>query len=139
MFKQILVGFDGSESSRKALKVALEIAQAFQGEVTLIAVVRPPEFAELEGEIEGALEEEKSPLAQAFSWAHSAAKEQGVTLHVHRRVGHPAEVLVRYAEEAHSDLIVLGRRGLTAVQRWMLGSVSERVLRYAHCPVMVVH
>lgn len=54
-------------------------------------------------------------------------------------VGHPAKVLVRVAREEAFDLIVLGRRGLTPVQRWMLGSVSERVLRYAHCPVMVVH
>src|SRR5215472_500623 len=46
------------------------------------------------------------------------------------RVGHPAETLVRMAEEEGCDLIVLGRRGLTSVQRWMLGSVSERVLRY---------
>jgi nucleotide-binding universal stress UspA family protein len=46
---------------------------------------------------------------------------------------------IRFAEEHHTDLIVLGRRGLTPVQRWMLGSVSERVLRYASCPVMVVH
>lgn len=139
MFKRILVGFDGSKPSRKALQVALELAEVFRGEVTLLTIVRPPEFAELEQEIEGVLEEEKSLLVQAFSQARAVARERGVTLHVHRRVGHPADVLVRYAEEAHSDLIVLGRRGLTAVQRWMLGSVSERVLRYANCPVMVVY
>jgi nucleotide-binding universal stress UspA family protein len=62
-----------------------------------------------------------------------------VSLETRIQAGHPADTLVRVAREEGFDLIVLGRRGLTPVQRWMLGSVSERVLRYAHCPVMVVH
>jgi nucleotide-binding universal stress UspA family protein len=53
-------------------------------------------------------------------------------------VGHPAEHLVAMAEREGVDLIVMGRRGRTATARWLLGSVSERVLRYAHCPVTVV-
>ncbi len=79
------------------------------------------------------------PLAEAFRWAREQARKTGVDLHLRIQVGHPAEVLVRVAREEGFDLIVLGRRGLTPVQRWMLGSVSERVLRYAHCPVLVVH
>ncbi|MBI5812834.1 MAG: universal stress protein [Meiothermus silvanus] len=138
MFRNILVGYDGSEPARKALLLSFELARAFKGEVAALAVIRPPEFAELEGEIENALEEATGPLAEAFRWAREAARKQGVPLRLHRRVGHPAEVLIRFAEEHGTDLIVLGRRGLTPVQRWMLGSVSERVLRYASCPVMVV-
>lgn len=111
MFRKILVGYDGSEPARKALVTALELARAFRGEVAALAVVRPPEFAELEGEIENALEEAAGPLAEAFAQARALAKAQGVTLHLHRRVGHPAEVLIRYAEEGQFDLIVLGRRG----------------------------
>lgn len=139
MFRKILVGYDGSEPARKALVTAIELARAFKGEVVALAVVRPPEFAELEGEVENALEEAQGPLAEAFRWAREAARKQGVPLYLHRRVGHPAEVLMRFADEQHADLIILGRRGLTLVQQWMLGSVSERVLRYAPCPVMVVH
>ncbi|WP_026234627.1 universal stress protein [Calidithermus timidus] len=138
MFRKILVGYDGSESARKALTTALELAGALGSEVSALAVVRPPEFAELEGEIEDTLEEAQGPLAEAFRWARETARKQGVPLHLHRKVGHPAELLIRFAEEHGSDLIVLGRRGLTPVQRWMLGSVSERVLHYASCPVMVV-
>ena len=54
-------------------------------------------------------------------------------------VGHPAEQLVLAAERHHADLIVMGRRGKSTFKRWMLGSISERVLRYAHCPVLVIH
>ena len=53
-------------------------------------------------------------------------------------VGHAAEQILRAEEDIHADLIVMGRRGLTRATRWLLGSVSERVLRYAHCPVTVV-
>ncbi|TFU17737.1 universal stress protein [Thermus tengchongensis] len=139
MFRRILVGYDGSEPAKKALVAALEVAKAFRGEVLALAVVRPPEFAELGVELEGVLEEAKGPLAEAFRFAHREAEKRGVTLRTRSQVGHPAETLIRVAEEEGMDLIVLGRRGLTPVQRWMLGSVSERVLRYAPCAVMVVH
>ncbi|WP_253706371.1 universal stress protein, partial [Thermus scotoductus] len=107
--------------------------------VLALAVVRPPEFAELGIELEGVLEEAKGPLAEAFRFAQREAARRGVVLRTRSQVGHPAETLVRVAEEEGFDLIVLGRRGLTPVQRWMLGSVSERVLRYAPSAVMVVH
>lgn len=119
--------------------MALELARAYKSQVMAVAVVRPPEFAELEGEIENALEEVKGSLAEAFRWARETASKRQVPLQLYRRVGHPAEVLIRFAEEQQAGLIILGRRGLTTAQRWMLGSVSERVLRYAPCPVMVVH
>jgi nucleotide-binding universal stress UspA family protein len=50
-----------------------------------------------------------------------------------------AEQLVLAAERHHADLIVMGRRGKSTFKRWMLGSISERVLGYAHCPVLVIH
>jgi Universal stress protein family len=50
----------------------------------------------------------------------------------------PAEQILRHAEDNHADMIVMGRRGMTRATRWILGSVSERVMRYAHCPVTVV-
>lgn len=139
MFKRILVGYDGSAQARKALHVALEVAKAFRGEVLALAVVRPPEFAEVPEELEGFLEEAERRLSEAFYFAEEEAAKRGVPLEARLQVGHPAETLIRVAEGEGFDLIVLGRRGLTTIERWMLGSVSERVLRYAHCPVLVVH
>mgnify|MGYP000300731273 FL=1 len=139
MFRKVLIGFDGSPAARKALQAALDLAQRYGAAVTALAVVRPPEFAELEAEVNAALAEAQGPLAEAFRWARAEARRAGVSLETRIQAGHPADTLVRVAREEGFDLIVLGRRGLTPVQRWMLGSVSERVLRYAHCPVMVVH
>lgn len=53
-------------------------------------------------------------------------------------VGHPAEQIINYAERHKIDVIVMGHRGKTFFERWRLGSVSQRVLQYAHCPVIVV-
>jgi len=139
VFRKVLIGFDGSPAARKALQAALDLAQRYGAAVTALAVVRPPEFAELEAEVNAALAEAQGPLAEAFRWARAEARRAGVSLETRIQAGHPADTLVRVAREEGFDLIVLGRRGLTPVQRWMLGSVSERVLRYAHCPVMVVH
>jgi nucleotide-binding universal stress UspA family protein len=139
VFRRILVGFDGSPQSRKALTTALELARAIESTVDALIVVRPPEFAELEGEVQAAMAEANGPLAESIKWAKAEAARLGLSLHVHKQLGHPAETLVRVAEEKEFDLIVMGRRGHSAVTRWMLGSISERVLRYAHCPVMVVH
>lgn len=142
MFSRILVGFDGSTQSRKALTTALELGRHLKSEIQALIVVRPPEFAELEGEVQAAMDDANRPggaLADSIKWAKAEAARMGLALHVHKQIGHPAELLVRVAEEQRFDLIVLGRRGHSAVTRWMLGSISERVLRYAHCPVMVVH
>jgi nucleotide-binding universal stress UspA family protein len=136
MSKQILVGYDGSESARKAFLKALELAGCFKGKVTLFTVVRPMEFVEFE--VKDALEAAEKRLAQAFRWAEEEALKRHVDLEIQSEVGHPAEVLVKVAEDEHFDLILIGRRGMTKVKRWMLGSIAERVLRYAHCPVMVL-
>jgi hypothetical protein len=83
------VGYDGSKSARKALVAALELALAFHGQAVALAVVRPPEFAELKGEIENALEEATGPLAEAFRWARKTAKKKRVPLRLHRQATRP--------------------------------------------------
>jgi nucleotide-binding universal stress UspA family protein len=143
MFNKIIVGYDGSEPSRKALQTALELGNLDSSPVLAVAVVRQPEFSQLHqllGEVQDAIQQEvKGPLADAFRWARYQAGRADVRLTLLVRAGHPAHTLVQIAEEEGCGLIVLGRRGLTPVRRWLLGWVSERVLRYARCPVMVVH
>lgn len=62
----------------------------------------------------------------------------GVEVTFHVRAGHPAEQIVRMASEEGADAIIMGHRGESFLQRWLLGSVAKRVLDYAHCTVMVV-
>jgi nucleotide-binding universal stress UspA family protein len=140
MFKRILVGFDGSEASRRALKAALELATSLGTEhVLALTIVQAPDFPELEGEVDAALVEAKGPLAEAVRWAKQQAANMEVKLTVRRQIGHPAEMLVRVAEEQGYGLIILGRRGRSAARHWLVGSTTDRVVDHARCAVMIVH
>jgi nucleotide-binding universal stress UspA family protein len=133
--KRILVAFDGSEGSQRAYDFALELARKFGADVLVLAVVRLPEpttSLELDSILDLGTEQYNKDFEALL------ARASGVNVRTDTEVGHPAEKIVARAEHEHADLIVMGRRGRSAIGRWMLGSVSERVLRYAHCPVTVV-
>jgi len=67
------------------------------------------------------------------------AAASNVTLRTETEIGHPAEKILSRAEAEGVDLIVCGRRGGSVFDRWLLGSVSARLVRYARCSVLVVH
>jgi nucleotide-binding universal stress UspA family protein len=136
-FQKILVGFDGSVQAEKATETAFSLARALDGQVILLAVARPPEPA-TSVELRAMLDDAREHYEQAFAKFRAQAKERGVDLKMEIAVGHPAEQIIRRAEADHIDLILLGRRGMSRFEKWILGSISERLLRYAHCPVMVV-
>jgi nucleotide-binding universal stress UspA family protein len=73
-----------------------------------------------------------------LSTARSRLVASKARQHFHVVVGHPAEQIVRYAEEHGIDHIVVGRRGQTVFERWLIGSVARQVVAYAHCAVTVV-
>lgn len=78
--------------------------------------------------------------AEALRTAESAAaplRERGLSVTVHVRRHKPVEAILEQAREDGSDLIVVGSHGMGAVERFLIGSVSERVARYAHCSVLV--
>lgn len=137
MFKTILVAFDGSEQSQRAFHLGLEITAKFQAKLIVLGIIQLPEPAHTV-EVEATVEAGRKKFKKEFAALAKKAKSLGVELETSIAVGHPAEQILRQAEDEHADLIVMGRRGLTRVTRWMLGSVSERVLRYAHCPVTVI-
>ena len=138
MFRTILVGYDGSKQSDKAADVALTLALALDAKVLVFAVARPPEPATMV-EVDAVLDDAREHYQQGFQHIVEAAKERGIELETEIAVGHPAEQLIHKAESIHADLMIVGRRGRSLFEKWILGSTSEKVLRYAHCPVMVVH
>lgn len=136
MLKRILVAFDGSPSAFTAFDFAADLAAAFRSELLVLAVIRLPEpttSLELGAVLDSMKEHYEKDMA-----ALRARLGERAALRTRVEVGHPAEHIVAVAERERADLIVMGRRGHTAIARWMLGSVSERVLRYAHCPVTVI-
>lgn len=136
-FKKILVGFDGSAQSEKAIECALGLAASLDSKVLLFAVARPPEPATMV-ELDAMLDDAREHFEAQFKKVVQRAAALEVELQTEIVVGHPVEQIVHRAETDHVDLIILGRRGISRLERMIIGSTSEKVLRYAHCPVMVV-
>jgi len=136
-FKKILIGFDGSPQSEKATESALALARSLDAKVLLFAVARPPEPATMV-EVDAMLDDAREHFEQQFKKIAERADALEVELETAIAVGHPVEQIVHRAELDHVDLIVLGRRGKSRFEKMLVGSTAEKVLRYAHCPVMVV-
>jgi len=136
-FKRILIGFDGSSQSEKATEMGLSLAQSLDSKVLLFVVARPPEPATMV-ELSAMLDDAREHFEEKFEKVAQRAKDLEVELETDIAVGHPVEQIVHRAEADRVDLIVLGRRGMSRFEKMIVGSTSEKVLRYAHCPVMVV-
>jgi len=136
-FKKMLIGFDGSPQSEKAMESGLALAQSLDAKVLVFAVARPPEPATMV-EVDAMLDDASEHFEEQFKKIIQRAKDLGVELETDIAVGHPVEQIVHRAEIDHVDLIVLGRRGRSRFEKMLVGSTAEKVLRYAHCPVMVV-
>ena len=137
--KHILVPVDFSDSSIKALRYALAFAKEFKASLTLLHVAFvQPEF----------LTEEGSLAAKNFLYAEAKRQsailireevlERGVEGTSVVLVGNPPDKIVKFAQEAKVDLIVLATHGRTGVKRFLMGGTTERVVRLAPCPVLVV-
>ena len=142
MFKIILIATDLSDTSEYALNVAAQVAREHGSRLHLAHVIRDPATEPWALEAFGAdfgalLEETRARAKQALvARADRLSLPDGVRSEI--LVGAPAEEIVRYANEIAADLIVVGSHGRTFMQRVFLGSVADRVLRHAACPVLVV-
>lgn len=137
MIRKILLGYDGSESSNRALAFAVELSEKFSAELHVVAVSRPPEVGD-DVETSAVMEQSRKHYGQLLENARDkvGALPPGCVTEV--LVGHPAEQLVRYAEAMNVDHIVVGHRGHTLFERWLIGSVARQVIAYAPCAVTVV-
>lgn len=135
MMKKILVGYDGSNSARAAFDFALDLAGKYSAELYVLAVARPPEFG---SEVETGVVIEQSRRHHAHLLQPLKDRVGGLTAHFEVKVGHPAETIVLYAEDHGIDHIVVGHRGHSLFERWLLGSVARQVVAYAPCGVTVM-
>lgn len=141
---QILLAIDGSEESKLAAQAATELSRETGSEVHVVYVL--PSATQLVGHHLVSGETRESALAGAERDAEAFLKEQaekissdgGKVAETHFRSGEPDKEILRTAESLGVGLIVLGSRGLGAVARMLIGSVSDSVVRHAHCPVFVV-
>jgi nucleotide-binding universal stress UspA family protein len=136
-FRKIMIGYDGSKQADKAAEVAFSLAQSVDCKVLVFAVARPPEPATMV-ELDAMLEDAREHFEQQFKSLTEKARSLDIELETSIGVGHPVEQIVHRAQMDQIDLIVLGQRGRSRFEKMIVGSTAEKVLRYAHCPVMVV-
>lgn len=137
-WKQICCAVDFSDHSFAALRRALDLAHRLGAELTLLHVCLPGPRGSLATAERALSTAEERTLARLEEWRGVAVRELGRDVQARLLVGNPARELARHA--AHGmDLLVVGTRGPTGLGRLLLGSVAERVVRDAPCPVMVVH
>jgi nucleotide-binding universal stress UspA family protein len=137
-FQRILVAFDASPHAEHAMNVALSMAADTKAKLYVISVIRPPEPAE-SAEFHAVIDDAREKFEKCFAAIRERARQNDIDLETSIIVGHPAEQIIHMADRMQASVIVMGKRSHTVLHRWMIGSNSERVLRYAHCPVMIVH
>jgi nucleotide-binding universal stress UspA family protein len=141
MLQHILIAVDGSPSSHHAANQGFGLARQTRSKVTLVFVLETPPVipvGPLSGYVMTAPPRTEADLAKARDELKSLAHDAGVPVETRVELGAPADLLCELAERLNVDLLVVGARGLSAGSRWLLGSVSDRIVHHAPCPVMVV-
>jgi nucleotide-binding universal stress UspA family protein len=145
MFERILVAVDGSESGQEALEMAIGLQKAHGSELLILTVFRQHTMwtasismvnPELTGSTDSALEEYARDVAEK---GKKYAKQQGVEkVRAFYMGGGPARTIVKFSNDHDVGLVVLGSRGLSDSERYLLGSVSHKVTSTSDRPVLVV-
>ena len=140
----VLLATDGSKDAELAATTALELANSTSSELHLVLVEEPPYAyvdpsgypyfpdAKLEHELE------RQARVRLDAEVQKRRSAGGAVAQAHLRVGDAAAEIVDLAEDIGAGLVVMGSRGLGGIRRALMGSVSDSVVRHAHCPVLVV-
>ncbi|WP_164216752.1 universal stress protein [Virgibacillus sp. YIM 98842] len=139
-YNQIIVAVDGSEASEKAFKKSLDIARQYNARLILTHVVDSRTFATAEAYDRTLAERAEEYAKELLDSYVDNAKAAGVTDLVRVvEYGSPKVKIAKdIAEDFKADLIICGATGMNAVERFLIGSVSESIARYAACDVLIV-
>ncbi len=139
-----MVPLDGSSKAKVAAEHAMNLTKCMDAEVLLFHVIPalPPYVNKYSDRLGGAYQQIHDELQAAGEEIMRQAKEDlghyGVKMDIKIIWGNPAMEICREAKEGRFDLIVMGCRGLGEIKGYLMGSVSNRVVRHAPCPVLIV-
>lgn len=140
MFENILVATDGSEHGYRAANIALDLGKISGGKVTAIYVADTNRTSHLPDDMllfsirELLLKEGK----EALKHVEDLAREKGVAYEGVVVEGNPGSEIISYAESAKMDIIIMGAVGRTGLDKFLLGSVAEKVVRNSKIPVLTI-
>ncbi len=135
-WKRILLATDGSRFSESATSKALDFAAAYGGSLTAVSVVDvPPEiYAEAHNAVDKLIENAKGFVESV----KSKGQARPVPVATYVGEGNAYEVITNLARKETADVIIMGSHGRTGLKRFLMGSVTEKVIGHAPCPVLVV-
>jgi nucleotide-binding universal stress UspA family protein len=131
--KRILLAYDGSDPSKRALDQVAELATALKAEVSVVSVIpaRP-------GPVPLDPWDDRAVHADALREARKALAERGIEAQLLEPAGDPARTIEHLADEGNYDMVVVGSRGMGMLGRLLQGSVSEHVATHARASVIIV-
>jgi nucleotide-binding universal stress UspA family protein len=153
MARSIVVGTDGSKPADAAVRRATDLASLEGARLHLVTAYHAPQIVQQStvwtNEPKGMLDtgrpgprpetvDLREVAESVLNRAARVASSKGVDVETHAREGQPADVIIEIANQKQADLIVVGSRGLTGIQRYLMGSVSSKVSEHAPCSVMIV-
>jgi nucleotide-binding universal stress UspA family protein len=144
VFDSIVVGTDGSETAREAVRQAIELAGRHGARLEIVGAYEPVPASRLRAAPQPAADDEqwlvirRDEVDATLREAAANARAAGVTAVVYACQGDPADAILDVAEEQGAGLIVVGNKGLTGARRFLLGSVPNRVSHHAPCSVLII-
>ena len=143
MAKRILLTLDGSEMSEQALPVAIEFAKIFESELYLLKVINPLAKSYRTGlatvsAIQNAEEQLRVLANDYLEIIANKVRDVGIPVKIFSLIGVPYKEIIQFSEKEGIDFIVMCTRGESGVTRWLLGSITDHVIRGSRIPVIVV-
>ena len=144
MFGSIVVGTDGSDTAKEAVRQAVELAKSVGAELLLVSAYQPIARVNVNRESREApadvqwMVSAREDVATILSQAAATAQAAGVGAQTFERQGDPADAILDVAEERDADLIVVGNKGMTGAKRFLLGSVPNKVSHHAPSSVLII-
>lgn len=135
-WKNIIFPTDGSIYSKAAAEKAIDLAKSYEGQLKVVSVVDVTD--EFQSEAPAAVEELVKKAKKFVEDVKKNAEAQGISAEAYVKEGETFKMITDIAGEAGSNLIVMGSHGSTGLKRLLMGSVTEKVIGYSPCPVLVI-
>jgi nucleotide-binding universal stress UspA family protein len=145
VYREIVVGTDGSPAALHALDRAIHLAARETARLHIVTAYRPLTRDEIYEHQRGLPPHKRAEVDEGYvarsmlSAAADRADEAGVSQEVYARTGHPASVILDVAEEVNADLVVVGNRGMEGSKRFLLGGVPNKISHHCLCDLLIVH
>ena len=135
--KEVLLAYDDSDCAKQALVFACDFVRRFGARLHIVSVCQLPQVGSGVA-LEGIIDNDHKNFSEFFKRFQNDPLNQDIDVIEKMEIGQPVDKILHYAETHKIDHIIIGHRGISNIQRWILGSVAREVIDNACCPVTVI-